>query len=1531
MKLYVLTSDFETVAVMDNTLDSALHYFDDEFHRYLENGASTFDLSVVKPFKRYGNATDGTEDDYQYLVENNYLVFTYQDKDYMFNIRRVEETEMSMRVYCQNLSLDLLNEYRAPYTADKQYKLAKYVEDCLYDSGYEIGINEFSSNVRTLKWEGDQTVLARILSIANSFNAEVEFETVLNADRTIGKNLVHFRKRVGVDRPDIELKYGKDVSSIRRTVDIDDLVTGLKVRGHEEDGKTTTIKNVVKSEKNSDGVEEFYTRKGSEYVLAPLATQQYGRKNASGGGHIIGQYEYDTKSDTELYNRALTELKKRCVPSYEYEIEGYYDVNIGDTIRAIDEAYNPILILEARVSEQIISFSDPSKNQTKYSNYKVLENKVSQSLLDRVNQLAQMAKILQYGIDFEGSPVFKNGEGTLKLYAHVDRNNVEVTDEFTEYNWTKKNADGTVDEAWTKAHQDFGKIVTVTSDDIDGTAVFSFTVEINGEQAGNATITVSEVYDGEQGEPGVDGIQGPEGEQGIPGKDGKDGKTQYTHIAYANSIDGKLDFSASDSAREYIGMYVDFTVNDSTNPEDYAWTKVKGQDGTQGTPGKPGSDGKTPYFHTAWANSADGKTEFSTTVSTDKQYLGTYTDYTSADSNDPTKYAWSKIKGDTGADGRTPYTHWAYAWSADGTDRFTTVYPNENLWLGEREYYWESATAGWSEYTGIRPTDNGTKFTDATFVTPSFWIKTTEKLSTKVIAQVIFSKNGVRQYVYNIYVPISDAISGEMVKRTINITEYSSEINKVSIAVLKPTEIVGEEFRISDIKIELGENLDPIYTPAPSEDYANAYPTYIGTYTDYTADDSTDPTKYTWARVLGEAGQDGKDGIAGKDGVGIKSTQIMYAQSTSGTTAPTTGWTAQVPTLIKGQYLWTQTTWVYTDNTGEAGYTVSYNAKDGNSGDDGLPGKDGVGIKATNIEYVGSTSGTVKPTTGWTTVIPTVAAGSFLWTRTTLTYTDNTTEQVFSVAKMGDTGATGPKGNDGANGVAGKDGKGIKATAITYQASTNGTTAPTGTWSANVPTVAKGSFLWTRTIWTYTDNSTETGYSVAYVAKDGKDGSDGKPGQSATEVISGYLTNEAMLVPANPQGAVSSYDNATGQFVVTEGNKTISTGITFAVKSTVSCTASIDNKGNYKVTAMTADLGTIFLTAKYKDITVEKVAIITKAKQGATGNTGSPGKDGKDGEKGATGAPGKDGTNGKDGATGPKGDPTGITVSSTAPSNPYTNQLWKNTGTSGGRIKDATYRYNGSSWELYTFAASNIIADTLSAIKANLGDVYGGSYTSEFDRPLFDGSTGSRKGKVLLKDGRYQLSYTNIDSRPGSPSAGNIGRTQIDELGIQMHLNKSNGNVINATQYNSDGILMNDASLNQYGTVYLRYQDLMSLPARIITNTASGFEPYATQIGSTSTPTAERKMRQVQLSGAFRVTKAFNISDTETVMATLPVGYRPSSIVVALCKGSGKWYHMLTVWPDGTIRTSRYNRDDGQGYVVNSWLKIDITFVAGDI
>lgn len=152
---------------------------------------------------------------------------------------------------------------------------------------------------------------------------------------------------------------------------------------------------------------------------------------------------------------------------------------------------------------------------------------------------------------------------------------------------------------------------------------------------------------------GVDGYDGKDGANGIPGKDGKDGKTQYTHLAYANSADGTKDFSVSDGNREYIGMYVDFVEADSTDPTKYTWSLIKGANGAQGVPGTPGVNGKTPYFHIAYANSADGRTGFSVDDSVNKLYIGQYTDYTPDDSTNPTKYSWTKIKGEQGIAGRT--------------------------------------------------------------------------------------------------------------------------------------------------------------------------------------------------------------------------------------------------------------------------------------------------------------------------------------------------------------------------------------------------------------------------------------------------------------------------------------------------------------------------------------------------------------------------------------------------------------------------------------------------------------------------------------------------------------------------------------------------------------------------------------------------------------------------------------------------------------------------------------------------------------
>ncbi|MFD2924162.1 Gp37-like protein [Halobacillus naozhouensis] len=154
---------------------------------------------------------------------------------------------------------------------------------------------------------------------------------------------------------------------------------------------------------------------------------------------------------------------------------------------------------------------------------------------------------------------------------------------------------------------------------------------------------------GEQGPRGLQGIQGEQGEQGIQGPPGEDGLSSYTHIAYANSADGTTGFSVSDSQNKlYIGMYVDHTASDSTNPVDYNWTLIKGADGEQGIPGPAGEDGRTPYLHIAYATNSDGTAGFSTTDSTGKAYIGQYTDFNATDSTNPSSYSWSLIQGPQG-------------------------------------------------------------------------------------------------------------------------------------------------------------------------------------------------------------------------------------------------------------------------------------------------------------------------------------------------------------------------------------------------------------------------------------------------------------------------------------------------------------------------------------------------------------------------------------------------------------------------------------------------------------------------------------------------------------------------------------------------------------------------------------------------------------------------------------------------------------------------------------------------------------------
>lgn len=806
IRIAVLNPHDRVLAFLDNTHRNSMHYWNDELHEYLQGTANTYAFTV-----------SSKHEDAAYIVEGNKVAFVYNGKDYYLNIVHVEKDEFTVTATAWSLSFELINENVGAYKSESAMSFEEYVTAFDPERTVRIGINEVSDKRISNEWTGEATVLSRLFSVANVFDAEIEFQTVLNDDYSLKEIVMNVYREhsdnntgVGEFRGDIKLRYGKNVTGIRKESSIENLYTGIRPTG--KDG--LTIQGIEKEELDENGVVEFYTQ-GPD-IRAPQARDRFPSNLINKeDGYIFMPKSYDTDNKDKLYSMALSDLRTASEPVVTYDVTGYFDTAIGDTVEIEDEEYVPTLYLSARVSEQVRSFTNPQANKTVFTNYKELTSEISDSLLQRMQDLINKNKVYTCSISTNNGVIFKNGIGSTTLTAYAYDNGVDVADKL-QFRWSK---DG---------HEFYvGKSVTVNATDVDTKAVYSFEAMENGIKRGYYEVTITDVMDGEdgkdgeqgpqgekgeqgeqgppgpQGAPGLDGIQGPKGDQGIPGKDGKDGKTQYTHIAYANSADGRTDFSVSDSNREYIGMYVDFTQNDSADPTKYAWSKIKGTDGAIGTPGKPGADGKTPYLHIAYANSADGKTGFSTTDGTNKLYIGQYTDYTQADSTDATKYTWTKIKGEqgerglqglqgekgeqgipgtAGANGKTSYFHIKYSSVAKPTT-FSQMTETPSAYIGTyvdfvQEDSTDPARYTWSQFKGSQGVKGD---------------------------QGIAGKNGAdgkTSYLHIAYANSADGKTG---------------------------------FDVSN----------------------SAGKFYIGQYTDFTQADSTDPTKYAWTKIKGENGKDG--------------------------------------------------------------------------------------------------------------------------------------------------------------------------------------------------------------------------------------------------------------------------------------------------------------------------------------------------------------------------------------------------------------------------------------------------------------------------------------------------------------------------------------------------------------------------------------------------------------------------------------------------------------------------------------------------
>ncbi|WP_347104708.1 phage tail protein [Mediterraneibacter gnavus] len=1314
IRIAILSANNTPVAFMDNQHKKSMHYWDDELHEYLQGTANTYTFTVSAKHQDAENVTAG-----------NKVAFIRKGKSYYLNIVNTEQTEETITATAWSLSFELINEDAGEYKAGQAMSFEEYLTVFDAERTLKLGLNEVSDKRITNEWTGTTSVLKRLFSLANVFSAEIEFETVLNRDYSLKEIVLNvYRKHsdtdsgVGEYRNDIVLRYGKGITGIRKTTDAEKLYTCIQPTG--KDG--LTINGLDKKEYDENGRLEYFT--DGAIIRAPQARDRFSSNIVNKeDAYILMRKEYDTDSKDKLYSMALSDLKTASEPVVTYEVDGYFDTNIGDTVRMQDQEWTPVLYLQARVSEQIRSLTNPKTAKTVFTNYKELTSEISDSLLQRMQDLINKNKVYTCSISTNNGIIFKNGIGSTTLTAYAYDNGVDVADKL-QFRWSK---DG---------HEFYvGKSVTVNATDVDTKAVYSFEALENGIKRGYYEVTITDVMDGEdgkdgeqgpqgekgeqgeqgppgpQGAPGLDGIQGPKGDQGIPGKDGKDGKTQYTHIAYANSADGRTDFSVSDSNREYIGMYVDFTQNDSADPTKYAWSKIKGADGAIGTPGKPGADGKTPYLHIAYANSADGKTGFSTTDGTNKLYIGQYTDYTQADSTDATKYTWTKIKGENGKDGTNSRSYILEASDTaikKGADGALT--PSK---ITFRSFYRDGDSATRIPYNGrfkIEESTNGTsysvKYTSSANESAKEYTPTA---TAKILRCTLYSADGtINALDTQSVVVLTDVDNLEIGGRNLLLnTGFNTFNHWIKGSNTKSLQMVN-----GWCEVTIGGTWSGFvqeFIPEKNVEYIVSYEAYLVDTVAETAVLETDfgtpdqnqtinktPAKYSLKLKYPSTSLNGKiDFMLSNNEVG-KKWRIRNIKLEKGNKA--TDWSPapeDIETLVVTLSNDSQT--VATDTNGNGGNFIDCSTK--------VQVYNGAQDVSEVATYTVTKSSGIAGTWDLSTRTYKVSALSTDngWVDIKVTYNGNSITRRFTVSKskQGAQGATGPQGDNGPQGPAGTSGRGIKTITEYYlisSAKTGITTASSG-WSTSVPTMtATNKYLWNYEKFTFTDNTTATTTPkiIGIYGDKGTTGATGPQGPQGNTGATGPQGPQGATGPKGPQGATG----ATGpQGVTGNGIKSI-TNYYLATASGSGVSAS--------TSGWTTTVQAITASKKY----LWNYEVVTYT-NGSTYQS-APCIIGVYGDKGATGATG---------ATGP----SGIIVSSTAPSNPKVGQLWQTA--SGEPIK----RWDGSRWVIHYISVDNLNAQTLSAIAADLGTVTAGLIKDKNGTMLIDVTSGKIISKKIVQ------------------------------------------------------------------------------------------------------------------------------------------------------------------------------------------------------
>lgn len=489
IRIAVLSAYDEVCAFLDNSISKAMHYWNDELHTYLKGGAYTYSF---KTFTDYEDA--------QYLTVGNKISFIYKDKGYYLNIVDVDRDEVYTTVTAYGLSLELTNEETGPYKATGAMSFEQYINVFNFEKPFVIGVNEVSDKRITHEWEGTDTILARLFSLANVFDAELEFITELDRNYSLKRIVMniyreHDSKHQGLGndkRAQGNIRYGKEITGISKKSDITELYTAIRPTG--TDG--LTLLNLDKKEYDDDGNLEYSSPKGTIEILAPQARDRFPSTLMAdiNGRYICKVWSYDTDNPETLYGQALAQLKKNCIPQVSYTVDGYIDAEIGDTFIIEDSEYAPTLYLEARITEQSISFTNRDNCKTTFDNFEELQSQTNESLIDEMKLLINANKMYDASIITSNGSVFKNDTDSTVLTALIRENGVDITEALTVF-WYK-NGNKILEQ----------KSVSVIATDFIEKAVYKFEAFKDEQIKATCEITIINVRDGKDGPKGDDAI-----------------------------------------------------------------------------------------------------------------------------------------------------------------------------------------------------------------------------------------------------------------------------------------------------------------------------------------------------------------------------------------------------------------------------------------------------------------------------------------------------------------------------------------------------------------------------------------------------------------------------------------------------------------------------------------------------------------------------------------------------------------------------------------------------------------------------------------------------------------------------------------------------------------------------------------------------------------------------------------------------------------------------------------------------------------